>query len=89
MLSKKKTGPYLDYSKFIKTISLLYGNNPENRLLFFYNLFDLNLDGKIEKEELKEMFRMFLESFNAVSFELEEMNEKRNFISKKQEKLIE
>ena len=32
---------------------------------------------------------MFLESFNAVSFELEEMNEKRNFISKKQEKLIE
>lgn len=89
MLSKKKTGPYLDYSKFITTISLLYGNNPDNRLLFFYNLFDLNLDGKIEKEEMKEMFRMFLESFNAVSFELEAMNEKRNFISKKQEKLIE
>ena len=53
--SEEKAGPYLDYSKFLKTLALLSGNNQEGRLQFLYQLFDLNLDGKIEHDEMRDV----------------------------------
>jgi len=66
--SREKTGPYLDYSKFIKALSLLSGNNIEGRMKFMYNMFDANLDGDIEKDEMKNILKMFLDGFMATSF---------------------
>ncbi len=68
-LSRKKTGPYLDYSKFIKTLSMLSGNNEEGRLNFMYSIFDVDLNGKIEKEEMRNILHMYLESLMAISYE--------------------
>lgn len=35
-LSQDKTGPFLDYSKFLKTLAMLSGKNQEGRLQFLY-----------------------------------------------------
>mgnify|MGYP001810285207 CR=1 FL=1 len=55
--------PFLDYAKFLKAISMLAQSNEEGRLRFLYSLFDVNLEGSIEKDEMYNLMMMFLEVF--------------------------
>ena len=59
----------MDYSKFIKTISLLSQDNVEGRAQFLYSLFDQNLDGNIDKEEFRNVMKMFLEAMLQLNFD--------------------
>jgi Ca2+-binding EF-hand superfamily protein len=48
---------------------MLSGNNEEGRLNFMYSIFDVDLNGKIEKEEMRNILHMYLESLMAISYE--------------------
>lgn len=54
--SQKQTGSFLDYSKFLKTISMLGKEGQQGRLNYIYQIFDLDLMGKVEKSEMKQVF---------------------------------
>ena len=48
---------------------MLSGENEKERLLFLYSMFDVNLEGKIDKEELRGVIFMFLEAMLNVTYE--------------------
>jgi len=48
---------------------MLSGNNEKGRLQFLYQLFDLNLDGKIERDAMRAMIQMILDALLSVNYE--------------------
>ncbi|KAL4489304.1 hypothetical protein ABPG72_006368 [Tetrahymena utriculariae] len=87
-LSQEKTGPYLDYSKFLKTLSMLSGNNEDGRFQFLYQLFDINLDGKIEKDEMRDILQMILDALLSVTYEDDDLKNLSKKIQGEQERMI-
>lgn len=43
---------------------MLSGDNIDGRLRFLYSMFDLDLSGKIEKQEMRKVLQMFLEALS-------------------------
>ncbi len=53
-----------------------------------YSLFDVDLNGKIEKEEMRNILHMFLESLLVISYDNSVMNDLKYKISEAHEKTI-
>ncbi|KAM3142226.1 hypothetical protein pb186bvf_005635 [Paramecium bursaria] len=87
--SQKKTGPFLDYAKFLKAISMLAQSNEEGRLRFLYSLFDVNLEGSIEKDEMYNLMMMFLEGMMSINYENNDLNDLKQRISESHDRQIE
>jgi Ca2+-binding EF-hand superfamily protein len=68
---------------------MLSGENEKGRLLFLYSMFDVNLEGKIDREDLRGILFMFLEAMLNVTYENSSMNEMKNKIREFHEKMIE
>jgi len=60
--------PYLNYAKFISSISILTKGEKKDRLKFIYSIFDLDEDKYIEREEMLNIFMSFFEAMNRVHF---------------------
>ncbi|CAD8094551.1 unnamed protein product [Paramecium sonneborni] len=87
--SQKKTGPFLDYAKFLKAISMLSQQNDEGRLRFLYSMFDMNLEGSIEKDEMYNLMMMFLEGMMSINYENQDLNDLKQRISESHDRQIE
>lgn len=78
----------MDYSKFLKTLALLSGKNKEGRLEFLYEIFDLNLDGKIEKDEMRYTLQMILDALLTVNYDDEDLRSLSKKIQGEQERMV-
>ena len=80
--------PYLNYAKFISSISLLTKGDRKDRLKFIYSIFDLDEDKYIEREEMLNIFMSFFEAMNRVHFQAPDLDLLKTKINEAHEKHI-
>eukprot|EP01017_Pseudomicrothorax_dubius_P017493 TRINITY_DN196_c0_g3_i4.p2 TRINITY_DN196_c0_g3~~TRINITY_DN196_c0_g3_i4.p2 ORF type:complete len:173 (-),score=49.45 TRINITY_DN196_c0_g3_i4:110-628(-) len=79
---------FLEYSKFIRSVSILTKGNAMERLAFIYSIFDIDGNGYIERDEMIRTFTQFFESMMLVNFDNVHINVLKQRISESQEKSI-